>query len=113
METKTTLETTLQSTVIGRKFDTDKPRWSLLPWAEVKEIVQVLTYGSHKYEDYNWIHVTPFRTRYFDAMIRHVTAWQAGEKIDESGFSHLAHAGCCLLFLMWGDNNSSDVDKES
>jgi len=91
---------------IGRKFDTGKPRWELLPWKEVEEIVEVLTMGSEKYEDFNWMHVRPFRLRYCGALMRHLTAWFLGEKLDpESQCSHLAHAGCCLLFLMWGDNN--------
>jgi hypothetical protein len=56
--------------------------------------------------DDNWKHVRPLRKRYFGALMRHMTAWYDGEKKDpESGKSHLAHAGCCLLFLMWGDHN--------
>jgi len=71
----------------------------------------VLTYGSIKYEDNNWMHVNPPKDRYFSAMIRHITAWKGGERIDkESGLSHLAHAGCCLLFLMWFDNEGIDDD---
>ena len=34
-------------------------------------------------------------------MCRHIFAWWGGEDKDpETGFSHLAHAACCLLFLM-------------
>lgn len=63
--------------------------------------------------DENWKHVRPFRKRYLGALLRHVTAWAEGERNDpESGKSHLAHAGCCLLFLMWGDNNLSNKDDE-
>lgn len=96
---------------IGRKFDQDKPRWELLPWKEVQQIVDVLTFGSKKYQDGNWMYVEPLRERYFGALMRHLTAWWNNEVTDpESGHSHLAHAGCCLLFLMWGDNNL-DEDK--
>ncbi len=94
---------------LGRKFDQDKMRWELLPWKEVEEIVDILTFGAKKYEDDNWKHVRPLRTRYYGALMRHMTAWFNGEKKDpESGRSHLAHAGCCLLFLMWGDNNLNE-----
>jgi len=90
----------------GRKFDNDKPRWCLLPWKETEEIVEVLTLGSVKYEDHNWQRVPDARNRYFSAMHRHISAWWSGERFDkETGKSHLAHAGCCLLFLMWFDNN--------
>ena len=95
----------------GRKFDTGKPRWELLPWKQVEQIVHVLSYGSEKYEDHNWQKVMP-RTRYIGAMLRHIVAWIGGEKKDqETGLSHLAHAGCCLLFLMWSDDNDNEVDK--
>lgn len=97
-----------EDTTIGRKFDGDKPRWELLPWAEVQEVVEILTFGSKKYEDNNWQHVKP-RSRYVGAAFRHIIAWTKGEKQDpEFGKSHLAHAVCCLLFLMWADTN----DKE-
>ena len=97
---------------IGRKFDSNKPRWSLLPWKEVEEIVKVLTLGSEKYADRNWMNVRPLKDRYVSAMMRHITAWLDGNRLDEeSKLSHLAHAGCCLLFLMWGDNNGA-IEKE-
>lgn len=90
---------------IGRKFDEKKLRWDLLPWIEVEEVVEILTMGSVKYQDNNWQHVYP-RSRYVSAIFRHFIAWIKGEKIDsESGKSHLAHAICNLLFLMWADKN--------
>jgi len=89
----------------GRKDDTGKPRWDLLPWAEVEQVVEVLTVGAVKYEDDNWKYVPHPRRRYFAACIRHILAWWHGEKLDpETGLHHLAHAVCCLLFLMWHDN---------
>ena len=90
----------------GRKFDNGKPRWSLLPMQEVEDIVKVLTTGAKKYSDGNWMHVRP-TSRYIDALYRHLSAWLDGEANDqEDGHSHLAHATCNLLFLMWFDNNN-------
>jgi hypothetical protein len=112
MEEGTNNETSgsFKEKTIGRKFDQDKPRWDLLPWDETQEIVEVLTFGSKKYEDNNWTVVSSPKRRYFAALCRHVLAWWRGEKIDpESGKSHLAHAGCCLLFLMWFDNKESKI----
>jgi hypothetical protein len=87
---------------LGRKFDQEKPRWSLLPWGPTGEIVKVLTFGSKKYEDHNWQFVPEAEDRYFSAAQRHLAAWIDGEKKDpETGLSHLAHAGCCILFLLW------------
>ena len=52
----------------------------------------------------NWRYVDNARTRYFDAAQRHIMAWWQGEQTDsESGKHHLAHAVCCLMFLMWFD----------
>ena len=89
----------------GIKFDGKKLRWTLLPWKEVEDTVEVLEYGSQKYSDNNWMQVRPTR-RYLDAALRHLAAYAMGEKKDpETGFSHLAHAMCNLLYLLWFDNN--------
>jgi hypothetical protein len=38
---------------------------------------------------------------YIDAGFRHFAAYAGGEKNDsETGLSHLAHAMCCMLFLL-------------
>jgi len=95
--------------VKGDKFDEKKPRWSLLPWAEVGDVVDVITHGAVKYEDENWKHVKPLRDRYLSAMMRHIAAWAGGERYEkDTGKSHLAHAICCGLFLMWGEKQKED-----
>jgi hypothetical protein len=54
---------------------------------------------------YAWQKVPNAKERYFAALMRHLTAWWDGERADpESGLHHLAHAGCCLLFLIWFDD---------
>lgn len=88
----------------GRKFDQGKDQWSLLPWAQVRDVVRVLTYGAAKYAPDNWQSVADARTRYFSAAHRHLAAWFGGERNDpETQLPHLAHAICCLLFLGWHD----------
>ena len=86
----------------GVKYDEDKPRFSLVPSASLRAIAQVLTYGARKYPQAdNWKRVDNARERYTDALLRHVYAWMDGEALDpESGLHHLAHAGCCVLFLL-------------
>jgi hypothetical protein len=87
--------------VTGVKYDNDKPQWSLLPFKALKEVVDVLTYGAKKYAPDNWKKVPNARQRYIDAGFRHLTAYASGEKLDsETGKSHLAHAICCLLYLL-------------
>ena len=86
----------------GVKYDEDKLQWSLLPFRALKEVVAVLGFGAKKYAPDNWQRVPEARTRYVDAAFRHLTDWQLKERLDgETGKSHLAHAICCLLFLLW------------
>lgn len=85
---------------VGIKYDSQKPRPSLLPFDSIEEILKVLEYGAQKYAPDNWKHVVP-RSRYIDAAFRHMFQWQAGENNDqETNISHLAHAATNLLFLI-------------
>ena len=86
----------------GVKYDSEKPKWTLLPFRALQEVVEVLTFGAKKYAADNWKHVPQAQERYIDAAYRHLADWNSGEKKDpETGKSHLAHAICCLLFLLW------------
>jgi hypothetical protein len=86
----------------GVKYDSEKPKWTLLPFRALKEVVAVLGFGAKKYAPDNWQRVPDASTRYVDAAFRHLTDWQLKERLDgETGKSHLAHAICCLLFLLW------------
>ena len=92
-------------TIKGVKHDTGKLRWDLLPLGTAEPIVHVLTFGAVKYGPNNWKRVRPFRDRYYAALMRHLKAWQSGEKLDpETQLPHLAHAGCCLIFLLWWES---------
>lgn len=85
----------------GRKNDSGKLRFSLVPQQALWAIVKVLEHGAAKYEEHNWRKVSNWRERYFNASMRHLAAWFRGEWSDpESGLPHLAHAGCCILFLL-------------
>lgn len=94
------------------KHDAGKWRFSLLPLDAIRDVIGVLEFGAGKYAVDNWKTVPHGRQRYFDASIRHITAWWGGEKYDpESHLPHLAHAVCCLLFLMWFDENGGDDER--
>lgn len=83
------------------KHDSQKPNLAILldmPQA-LAEIARVLEYGAAKYDHKNWAKCDD-PERYIAAALRHISAYHNGEKIDpESGYSHLAHAVCSLLFL--------------
>ena len=88
----------------GMKIDDKKLRWDLLPWDAVEQIVEIMTYGAQKYAPNNWQKVKA--NRYYAALMRHLVAEYKGEDFDiESGFLHLAHAACNILFLLWKKMN--------
>jgi len=90
------------------KKDSGKLKWSLMPFEELKDVVRVLMHGAEKYSPDNWKKCDD-TTRYKDALMRHVIAYVSGEKTDEEfGLSHLAHAVCNCLFLMWFDKNKKE-----
>lgn len=82
------------------KFDGGKLRYDLIPFEALEQIVAVLTYGAEKYEPENWKTVEV--ERYMAAAYRHMAAVSMGEELDaDTGLPHLAHAGCCILFMLW------------
>lgn len=84
----------------GTKHDDQKARFDLLPAGPLAQIANVLTYGAGKYTDRNWEKGIRWG-RVFASTMRHLWAFWRGEALDkESGLSHLAHAACCVLFLM-------------
>jgi hypothetical protein len=85
----------------GRKFDSEKPRYSLIPAKALDEVAHVLTYGSRKYEDFNWKYLDKPKDRFFSAAQRHAWEWMQGEENDkETGRNHLASAICNMMFLL-------------
>jgi hypothetical protein len=86
--------------VEGRKDDSEKDPWDLMPWDALREITKVLAFGSRKYGPRNWEKGMAYG-RLYAATLRHMTDWWErvpGDK--DTGLSHLAHAGCCVLFLL-------------
>lgn len=84
----------------GQKFDSDKLRYELLPPELLEETARVLTFGAEKYSARNW-ELGMAWSRPFGALMRHMWAWWKGEDKDpETGYSHLAHACCCIAFLV-------------
>ncbi len=95
---------------IGVKYDSDRPQHSLLPKGVLNKVINVLGFGRKKYAKDNWMKVDNPKERYYNTAQRHITQWWEGEKFDkETGENHLAHAICCLMFMLWFDNQE---DKE-
>jgi hypothetical protein len=69
-------------------------------------VAKVLTFGAEKYDIDNWKHVSNGEYRYRNAALRHINDYVKGEKTDpESGCNHLAHAICCLMFILDADES--------
>lgn len=84
----------------GLKHDGEKPRMELLPTLPLLEISKVMGFGAKKYSAHNWRGGME-QSRLIGAALRHLTAYNDGEDIDpESGLPHLAHLGCCVLFML-------------
>lgn len=76
-------------------------------------MVNVLTHGAEKCAPDNWRSVPEWRRRYFAAAQRHLVAYYQGEGLDEdSGLPHLAHAACCILFLLAKELNLKKLVRE-
>lgn len=84
----------------GKKYDSKKNPVHLLPPDALWEISKVLGFGAQKYSEWNWYKGITF-SRLFAAAMRHLWQWWRRKDYDaESHIRHLAHAGCCVLFLL-------------
>jgi hypothetical protein len=106
--------------VPGRKFDENKPRWSLLPLETIEQIVTVLTYGAKKYGVNSWQNLDNFYDRYESALMRHLTQWQSGKQYDSDFYerygikvSHLAMVATNAIFLLWKELQDNISKKET
>lgn len=94
----------------GAKLDSGKVGVHLLPPDPLIQIAKVLDFGAKKYAAYNWTKGIKY-SRVYGAALRHLWAWWKGEPCDsETGLSHLAHAGCCVLFLLQYEATRKEFD---
>lgn len=98
----------LQAT--GIKHDQEKPDMSLISSIALFKMAEVMTFGKKKYSAHNWRGGFAW-SRPAAASIRHIFAWLGGEAKDpETGLSHLAHAACCIMFLLEFETTRPDLD---
>lgn len=83
------------------KNDSGKARYDLLGWRTIDDMARIMADGAAAHGDEGWKTLPNAKDRYFSAAMRHIVAWRNGENIDvDSGFHHLAHAICNLMFLL-------------
>ena len=94
----------------GRKDDSGKLRFDLLPVKPLFKVVEVYTIGAAKYGDRNWEKGIPW-WRIFGAMMRHGWAWWGGEQLDpKDGQHHLSSVVWCALTLMEYEETHPELD---
>ena len=92
------------------KFDQDKLPLHLLSTEAMNQVAAVLAFGAKKYAAHNWRDGFVW-SRPLSAAMRHITAFNDGEDKDpESGLSHLAHAACCIMFLLEFEKTHKHLD---
>ena len=92
------------------KHDHDKLPMHLLSTPALEEVAKVLQFGAQKYDSHNWRKGFVW-SRPLSAALRHILAFNAGEDRDsESGHSHIAHAMCCLMFLLEFEKTHPELD---
>ncbi len=92
------------------KFDQEKMPMHLLSNEALLQTAAVLKFGANKYAEHNWRKGFAW-SRPLSAAMRHIHAFNAGEDKDpESGLSHLAHAACCIMFLLEFEKTHPELD---
>jgi hypothetical protein len=94
----------------GIKHDSGKPDMSLLSSVALSKVAEVMSYGKQKYTAHNWRGGFAW-SRPLAAAARHLYSYIGGEDKDpETGLSHLAHACCCLFFVLEFEETRTDLD---
>lgn len=88
-----------------------KVPFSTVPARVVAEVGLAMLEGSRKYGRHNYRVAGVRASVYYDALLRHMTAWWEGEDIDpESGISHVVKAAACLFVLRDAMTNDKLTD---
>ena len=84
----------------GRKDDSGKDRFDLIPPGPLAQVANLFTIGATKYGERNWEKGFAFG-RVFGAMQRHAWAWWNGEELDPTdGQHHLTSVAWGALVLL-------------
>jgi len=83
------------------RYNTGKPKWSLVNMHSLVPMIRVLEYGSLKYAPFNWQKPTE-RDTLINSMQRHLAALIDGNELDdESGLSHIGHIMANAMFYSY------------
>jgi hypothetical protein len=92
------------------RYNGDKLQWSLVDFESIESMVQVLMFGTKKYDRDNWKKGMPY-TQICESLLRHIFAFLSGEDNDpESGLSHIGHMQCNTMFLDYAFKQHKEYD---
>lgn len=95
----------------GRRYNSGKPKMSLIKLSCLEPMVEVLEYGRDKYSDFNEDGTRSYDARnnwdnglilseVLDSLMRHIRDLQDGKKVDEeSGKKIIGHIQANAMFL--------------
>jgi len=94
----------------GDRFNEGKLKWSLVSWKALEPLVQVLMFGTQKYDSHNWKKGLKY-TEVCESLQRHLNSFIEGEDEDkESKLSHIGHILCNAMFLSYMFLFRKDMD---
>lgn len=95
----------------ARTDDDGKPPLAQLPWAAIKDLARVQSYGQKKYGDFNNYRKGMEVSRQLSCALRHISEYMEGNNTDaESGLNPLAHALCRLAFVLQNIHDGVAID---
>ena len=95
----------------NQKYDAGKTPMGLLSTTALTKIAKVMAFGAQKYSVHQWRSGMNWQ-RVLDAALRHLLAYNDGKNVDdETGLSHLAHLGCCVMFLLEYEETHPELDN--
>lgn len=85
----------------AKRYNTGKPRLSLIWFRFLEPVAEVLEFGANKYGAHNWKKGLEER-EILDSLLRHTHALCDGETYDqESGLHHIGHIICNCMFYVY------------
>ena len=88
----------------GTKYDDGKPRLGEMVQdfaIPLLEVAKAWEYGANKYKERNWRKIKDGKTRYTNALLRHLLAEEERLVDEESSILHAAHVAWNALARLW------------
>lgn len=101
LELKDVLNPISEGKPLADRFNTGKPKLSMVHPILAEETARVMMYGSKKYARDNWRKGLPIND-IIDSLERHIADFKKGLDLDEeSGQTQLGHIACNVMFAMY------------